>query len=293
MPDGWEWDETLFQGSAAFYTRGRPPYPESLRIKFAEALHTDGAGRLLDVGCGPGTVALQLAPLFDEVVGVDADRDMVAEAARLAQDAVIGSSRFVCLRAEDLPSDLGWFRVATFAASFHWMDRERVAGLVFRMLEPTGAFVQVDVASPTSGRSPDAVVAPPPQGSVEDAGLPHPLPPDGEIAELVRSYLGPHRRAGQGVLLYGTPGNESEVVEAAGFGPPETVFVGGGQVLTRSVDDIVANVFSASHSAPHLFGDGVEQFELDLRALLTRHSESGLFAGRVPFTQLRIWRKPC
>lgn len=26
MPDGWVWDESLFAGSAAFYSRGRIPY---------------------------------------------------------------------------------------------------------------------------------------------------------------------------------------------------------------------------------------------------------------------------
>ena len=39
----------------------------------ADLLTLDGRGRLLDVGCGPGTLALSLATLFGEVVGVDAD----------------------------------------------------------------------------------------------------------------------------------------------------------------------------------------------------------------------------
>ena len=34
------------------------------------ALDLDGSGRLLDLGCGPGTVTLPLARLFDEAVGV-------------------------------------------------------------------------------------------------------------------------------------------------------------------------------------------------------------------------------
>jgi cyclopropane fatty-acyl-phospholipid synthase-like methyltransferase len=40
----------------------------------------DGTGRLIDVGCGPGSVALLLAPLFEEVVGVDPDTGMIAAA---------------------------------------------------------------------------------------------------------------------------------------------------------------------------------------------------------------------
>ena len=50
---------------------------------------------------------------------------------------------WVHLRAEELPGDLGTFRVVTFAQSFHWMQRERVAATVREMLEPGGAWVHV------------------------------------------------------------------------------------------------------------------------------------------------------
>jgi hypothetical protein len=40
------------------------------------------------------------------------------------------------LRAEDLPAELGRFRVVTFAQSFHWMDRRRVARAVRPMFAP-------------------------------------------------------------------------------------------------------------------------------------------------------------
>jgi len=36
-----------------------------------------GHGRLLDVGCGPGSLTLLLAPLFDQAVGLDPDPDML------------------------------------------------------------------------------------------------------------------------------------------------------------------------------------------------------------------------
>lgn len=46
-------------------------------------LALDGSGRLLDIGCGPGSIGLMPAPHYAEVVGVDADADMIAEATRL------------------------------------------------------------------------------------------------------------------------------------------------------------------------------------------------------------------
>lgn len=61
MSDGWEWDSSLYAGSAEHYERGRLPYPSQLAPVLADAMSLDGRGRLLDVGCGPGIVALRLA----------------------------------------------------------------------------------------------------------------------------------------------------------------------------------------------------------------------------------------
>lgn len=88
-------------------------------------LELDGSGRLLDVGCGPGVAdPLLLAPFFEHAVGVDPDPGMIAEAAREAERADVVNATWIRLRAEDLPAGLGTFRAATFAQSFHWMDRQ-------------------------------------------------------------------------------------------------------------------------------------------------------------------------
>ena len=128
-------------------------------------------------------MAVALAPLFTEVVGVDPDPDMLDEAARLAAESGATNARWVRLRAEDLPDGLGMFRYATFAQSFHWMDRDRVDRVVFDMLESGGAFVHVNTV----------VAEPPPPPS-----LPFPTPPESEIDRLVRSYLGDGPSGGTG-----------------------------------------------------------------------------------------------
>src|SRR6185295_14682173 len=130
MPDDWQWDETLFLGAAPYYVRGRLPYAPGLAGAMARALDLDGSGRLIDVGCGPGIIALRLAHLFEEVVGVDPDAGMLAEAERRAIEHGAANATWERLRAEELPAGLGSFRVATFAASFHWMDRDLVAGII-------------------------------------------------------------------------------------------------------------------------------------------------------------------
>lgn len=278
MPEGWVWDETLFAGSSEYYERGRIPYPAGLHDAFAAAADLRGSPRLIDVGCGPGTVALRLADLFSEVVGIDADRGMIDEATRAAAMQDLTNTRWLRMRAEELPAGPGVFRCATFAQSFHWMDRELVAAKVFDMLEPGGAFVHVggqEIETPSPEKP-----------------LPHPPPPADAIQRLKQSYLGSVARAGRGVLLHGTPGNEWEVLRAAGFEPPVMTRVIGRQLLERTVDDIMAQVFSLSGSAPHLFGDHLADFEHDLRALLTSASDAGFFCEQIPDLALVLYRRP-
>ncbi|MEA2524611.1 MAG: hypothetical protein QOF73_1838 [Thermomicrobiales bacterium] len=277
MPNGWQWDQTLYLGSAPYYVSGRLPYAAGLAERLATVLSLDGRGRLIDVGCGPGVLALLLAHLFEEVVGVDPDVGMLAEAERRANAAGVGNVRWIQARAEELPFGLGSFRVATFGQSFHWMDRPRVAAVIFDMLEPGGAFVQVA----------DIKEEPKPMGN----GSPYPSPPYDAIQVLARCYLGPVQRAGQGVLLYGTPDDEAVVLREAGFGEPERVRVPAGEAITRTADDVVAWVFSRAVSAPHLFGERREEFETELRAFLVGASPSGLFAEQPPDTEAIVWRK--
>ncbi len=281
-PEGWQWDETLYLGSAPYYVRGRPPYAPGLADALRRILSLDGQGRLLDVGCGPGVVTLPLAHCFTAVVGLDPDPGMLAEGARRAAEAGIANITWVRARGEDLPAGLGSFRVATFAQSFHWMDRDRVAALVFEMLEPGGALVHVSDVKVKGNEARDR----------PNDKLPHPLPPYEAIRELIRRYLGPVPRAGQGLLRYGSPDGEAIVLRNAGFQDPERVVIPAGGAQVRDVDDVVAWVYSLSGSAPHLFGDRLAEFEADLRHLLHDVAPSGLFAEQPPDTEIFIWRSP-
>ena len=276
MPaSGWEWDESLYAGSAAYYARGRMAYPPQLRDALRDALGLDGTGRLLDVGCGPGSLTLVLADQFGEVIGVDPDADMLAEAHRRAREQGCTNVRWVRRRAEDLPAGLGTVRVVAFAQSFHWMDRARVASIVRAMLGPTGALVHVGATTH--------------QGVEGPGPLPAPRPPRDEITDLVRSFLGPVRRAGRGCLPSGTSSGEDEILSGAGFRGPRRIDVGGGEIVERSEDDIVASVFSLSSAAPHLFGARLPSFEAELRAVLRRASPDGRFCEQRRAITLSIW----
>ncbi|MFD8755551.1 class I SAM-dependent methyltransferase [Kitasatospora sp. NPDC059577] len=82
-------------------SRARPAW----RRRPAGALGPAGRGRLLDLGCGPGTPALGPAHLFGEAVGAEPDAGMIAEA-RWAGAGQSGVT-WVRARAEELPPGRG------------------------------------------------------------------------------------------------------------------------------------------------------------------------------------------
>jgi len=251
----------LYAGSAGHYPVGRMPYPPAI----ADALGLDGSERLLDVGCGPGSLTLVLAPRVREAVGIDADAGMLAEAPRQAADAKNVTWRQ--LRAEELPAGLGRFDLVTFAQSFHWMDHARVAAAVRTMLAPGGRCVLVGATTH--------------RGDESDDPLPHPRPPYDAIMTLVESFVGP--------AVKGTPW-EDDGMRAAGFTGPERIEVDAGGVVERRADEIVASVFSLSYAAPERFGAALPRFEAALRALLATASPAGVFSERRREIALDVWR---
>jgi SAM-dependent methyltransferase len=254
----WQWDETLFAGSAEYYAVGRMPYPPALADALRGELGLDGAGRLLDVGCGPGSLTHLLAPLFADAVGVDADPDMV----RVAERDAPAKTRFVCMRAEALPAGLGTFRVVTLAQSFHWFETDDVVRTLHRMLEPDGALVHVGATTHEG------------EGNV----------PREEIAQLIERRLGVEKRAGRGLRRY--TGDHRPIVDRNGFRNRREIDVERHETIPRSEDTIVASVFSQSFSAPHLFGERVGEFEAELRALLR---DGGPYYERPRAITLTIW----
>lgn len=272
---GWSWDPSLYSGSARFYSVGRVAYPAELVDVLVDALPLDGSGRLLDVGCGPGSLTLLLASHFVEAIGVDPDADMLAEAARLAERQNLRNVHWRQLRAEELPADLPAVRVATFAQSLHWMDRRNVVARVRAMLEPAGAAVHAHATTH--------------QGSGSDVRLRYPRPPREQITTLVRRYLGPETRAGQGVLSSGASESEEVIYRGAGFSGPERFDVPGWTV-ERSVEEVAASVYSLSSASPHLFGDRLDQFDSELHQLLLATADGGQFSEQMRSITLDIWR---
>ena len=261
----------LYTGAAPYYSVGRAAYPPELAMRIAAELALDGTGRLLDVGCGPGSLTLLLADRFAAAVGIDADPGMLREADRLSRQAGVANVEWRRLYAEDLPAGLGQFRVVTFAQSFHWMDQDRVARAVRGMLTPDGAAVHVHATTH--------------RGVETDAELPLSSPPYAELEELSRRYVAPPppRTGGPG------RSGESDAYRAAGFRGPTSITVPQ-PVVTRTAEEIIAAHLSLSSSTPHLFGDRLDDFVTEARALLRAASPTGKFSEQLREVAADIWR---
>ena len=271
------YDPTLYRGSAAYYAHGRPPYSRALISTLVSEVGLDGTGRLLDVGCGPGVLTLALADYFAEAIGLDPDAEMLAEGRRRAVQAGIDNIRWVQALAENLPRlNLGRFKLVTFGQSFHWTDRERVAEVVYEMLEPGGAL---------------ALIAHVHTGRPQPAGPGYPPIPHDTIRALVDHYLGPRRRAGQGFAPQ-PPDRYEDALARTRFGAPERIFCPGRPDIVQDIDGVLANYFSTSFAAPHLFGDRLEVFAADVHAELTTRSPSGEFWDWPGDTEILLARKP-
>lgn len=271
------YDPSQYLGSAPHYLIGRPPYSAELADVLDRELGLDGCGHLLDVGCGPGVLAIQLAPLFAQVTAIDPDPDMIAEARQHATAHAV-TLELRQATAEDIGTlDLPPMRVVTFGQSFHRVTRTPVAEAVYDLLEPGGAIVLI---------SHDIDASPVPAGTGD------PSIPDHEVQELIASYLGPDRRSGSRPA--GSYSSEPWQVSLAKtrFGESTTVHAPGRVNITRDVDGVIAGYLSMSYAAPHLFGDRLDPFIGDLRSLLTERTETGLFWDWPGDTAALIARKP-
>src|ERR1700690_2161943 len=92
-----------FASTVEFYARYREPYPPEFFRKVAEQIALRGDESLLDVGCGPGMLAIGFAPLVGDCTGLDPEPAMIAAAERAAGDAGV-SLALIDGRIEDFPA---------------------------------------------------------------------------------------------------------------------------------------------------------------------------------------------
>lgn len=118
----------------------RPPYPPELYAFLIET--TPRRLRALDLGCGPGKIALELAPHFERVDAVDPSGPMLA----LARELDPGRNcniNWIEATAESARLD-GPYDLITAGASIHWMRHEVVFPKLAAAIAPDGVLAVLD-----------------------------------------------------------------------------------------------------------------------------------------------------
>jgi len=139
----------IYDPLVAFTTRERRFKSELLRLADLHQGH-----RVLDVGCGTGTLAILAArerPSI-EMVGIDGDPTVLARARRKASDAEVRVD-FEQAYSTDLPFADGSFDRVLSSLFFHHLptdQKHRTLAEIARVLTPSGRLHVADWGKPTS-----------------------------------------------------------------------------------------------------------------------------------------------
>ena len=262
--------ENVFTGTAWYYARYRPSYPDEVIALFREKFGLNRKSRVLDLGCGTGQIALKLAPHVSEVIALDPQEEMLHEGKSAATYRGIYNITWLKGESGSLPhlaAQIGEINLNVIARAFHWMDKEQTLKDLFR-ITVTGGGVAI----------------------ISDSG-----PYDGEmllwkeaIQQTVKKWLGPERKAGTDgtythpVKRFETFLEESEFrnYELASFR----------QERVWSLDDIIGYMYSSSLASPPVLGDKKASFEADLREKLLKIEPSGRFKEPAITNIMMVWK---
>jgi SAM-dependent methyltransferase len=140
----------LFEGTAEYYDRFRPPYPSELVNDLRDRVPLDATSRVLDLACGTGQIAFALAADVAEVWAVDQEAEMIELVARKAQRLELSNVHTIAAAAEAVPLD-GRFDLVAIGNAFHRLDRDAVARRLVAHLSDRGCVALLWTGSPWLG----------------------------------------------------------------------------------------------------------------------------------------------
>ncbi|MEU1514933.1 class I SAM-dependent methyltransferase [Streptomyces sp. NPDC005811] len=216
----------LFASTAPFY-HYRPGYAPELYEQLRGLLGLDGTQRVLDLGTGPGVLALPLSRMVREVVAVDPAPGMLEEARKTAAAQGVANVRWVLGDSTQLMRlDIGVVTLAVMGAAFHWTDRDQVLRDLDRLVVAEGAVALASGGAP---------------GSVE--------PPEwNDVITAVRTkYLVSERRAGSGTYRH-PKGSHQEVLARSPFSNVQSYRWD--LTVPSTLDQLVLRQYSFSYSSP-------------------------------------------
>lgn len=248
-----------FASTASLYEHLRPPYPREFFRTVTHKLGLTKESSLIDLGTGPGLLALGFGPYVARVVGVDPEPAML-DAARLAASGAGQHLTLIEGKAETLPLDIGKFDIVTIGRALHWMDREATLARLEELVACDGTILICASFSVTDGRNPWL---------------------DGY--NEIRRRWSPAKlweEAGKGTR---THRDLPAFFHGSAFAPTELVTVE--TSYTVSMKDLAQRTLTYSSSSPEALGGGnVAAMLRDVESHLASFSRDGLIAETVVST---------
>jgi ubiquinone/menaquinone biosynthesis C-methylase UbiE len=239
-----------FKSVAPFYERYRLGYPERL-IRRVIALAGLGAGSaVLDLGTGPGLLAVPFAKAGMAVTAADPEPAMLDEAAAAARAAGVALTLWQG-GSYELTPEMGPFRLVTIGRAFHWMDREATLKMLDRIIAPDGGVA-----------------------FFHDA---HPDVPENRWFRVLRETADRYTKdpAHAGERRSGAHRRYEPYLFASAFTRLDGLSVTSRAEIT--MDDLVGRAYSMSSCAPEKLGGRSAEFETDLRGALAPFAIDGKF----------------
>lgn len=238
-----------FTSTAPYYAAYRPGIPGEAVDLLTEAMAGKQHPVLLDLGSGTGQVPLALHQAVSEIDLVERDADMLAEADKALAGLPV-TVRLHNTAAEDFnpsgrPADL-----VTVCRAFHWMDQPAVLSILETCTKPDATIVIMGDGSLWTARS-----------SWTD-----------DLRTLIQKYTGTDRRAGKDRTYAVHDRPYREILADSAFCQVEEHAIPVQRQWTT--DRVIGYLYSTSFAARPLFGQHVEEFERQARALLDDHAAS-------------------
>lgn len=245
----------LYRGTAPFYDRYRPAYPEALLDDLRHRLRVSGSGRLLDLACGTGQIAIPLARHFGEVWAVDQEEESVAYGRANAEAGGISNIAWVTGSAESAELD-GPFDLIAIGNAFQRLNRQVVAERMYSWLRPGGGVALLWGATPWAGARPWQRAM-------------------GELLELWVAKTSATDRVPAGWEAAMDRDPHELVLRRAGFDSVERFEFSVRQTWT--VETLTGFVYSTSFLNREVLGDRLAAFEQDLAERLVASVPEGTF----------------
>ena len=125
-----------FASTVEFYARYREPYPPEFFKQSARQIALGGSETLLDVGCGPGLLAIGFAPFVGRCTGLDPEAAMIAAAKAAAAETGVELS-LIHGRIEEFPT-VQTYNVVTLGRALHLIERTAALSVLERIVSDSG-----------------------------------------------------------------------------------------------------------------------------------------------------------